>query len=82
MATKCDNPESVRQINSEELAAACQSCVSDFKTSASKPENSRNALFRLLKVLVTNRQGMLNNPGLLICTRETLDSLDRPRGPR
>ncbi|KAK7978283.1 ras guanine nucleotide exchange factor domain-containing protein [Apiospora saccharicola] len=56
VATKCDNPENVRQINSEELAAACQSCVSDFKTSASKPENSRNALFRLLKVLVTNRQ--------------------------
>ncbi|KAK8093779.1 ras guanine nucleotide exchange factor domain-containing protein [Apiospora hydei] len=56
VATKCDNPENVRQVNTEALAAACQSCVSDFKTSASKPENSRNALFRLLKVLVMNRQ--------------------------
>ncbi|KAK8025130.1 ras guanine nucleotide exchange factor domain-containing protein [Apiospora arundinis] len=56
VATKCDNPENVRQVNTEALASACQSCVSDFKTSASKPENSRNALFRLLKVLVANRQ--------------------------
>lgn len=69
MATKCDNPENVRQVNTEALASACQSCVSDFKTSASKPENSRNALFRLLKVLVANRQGMLDNSRPLIGTR-------------
>ncbi|KAK8107160.1 ras guanine nucleotide exchange factor domain-containing protein [Apiospora kogelbergensis] len=56
VATKCDNPENVRQVNTEALASACQSCVSDFKTSASKPENSRNALFRLVRVLVANRQ--------------------------
>ncbi|KAK6084551.1 RasGEF domain-containing protein [Seiridium cupressi] len=56
VATKCDNPESARQIDSDGLAAACKSCIADFKTSASKPESARLALSTLLKALVLSRQ--------------------------
>ncbi|KAK7753860.1 hypothetical protein SLS62_004226 [Diatrype stigma] len=52
VATKCDNPESSRQIDTEAVAAACQSCLATFKTSASKPDTARMSLFTLLKALV------------------------------
>ncbi|KAI1210324.1 ras GEF [Annulohypoxylon truncatum] len=52
VATKCDNPESSRQIDTEAVAAACQSCLATFKTSANKPESARIALSTLLKALV------------------------------
>jgi GTPase SAR1 family protein len=52
VATKCDNPETLRQIDTEALAAACKSCIANFQTSASKPESARMALSTLLKALV------------------------------
>lgn len=57
VATKCDNPESSRQIDTEAVGTACQSCLATFKTSSSKPETARMSLFTLLKALVLNRQG-------------------------
>ncbi|RYP26103.1 hypothetical protein DL766_006838 [Monosporascus sp. MC13-8B] len=56
VATKCDNPENARQIDTEAVASACQSCLATFKTSASKPETARISLFTLLKALVLSRQ--------------------------
>ncbi|KAI1447414.1 ras GEF [Annulohypoxylon stygium] len=52
VATKCDNPESSRHIDTEAVATACQSCLATFKTSANKPESARIALSTLLKALV------------------------------
>ncbi len=63
VATKCDNPESSRQIDTEALATACQSCLATFKTAANKPETARMSLFTLLKALVLSRQGQLHTPG-------------------
>ncbi|KAH8195597.1 hypothetical protein TruAng_010227 [Truncatella angustata] len=56
VATKCDNPESARQIDTEGLATACKSCIANFKTSASKPESARMSLSTLLKALIIGRQ--------------------------
>ncbi|OTB05326.1 hypothetical protein M426DRAFT_10653 [Hypoxylon sp. CI-4A] len=53
VATKCDNPENLRHIDTEAVASACQSCIGTYKTSASKPESARLALSTLLKALVT-----------------------------
>ncbi|KAI1343957.1 ras guanine nucleotide exchange factor domain-containing protein [Xylariaceae sp. FL0016] len=65
VATKCDNPETARQIDTEKLATACQSCLATFKTSVSKPESARMALSTLLKALVLrNAEGEgSENPG-------------------
>lgn len=52
VATKCDNPESSRKIDTEGLAAACKSCIASFQTSASKPESARLALSTLLNTLI------------------------------
>ncbi|KAI0124884.1 ras guanine nucleotide exchange factor domain-containing protein [Xylariales sp. AK1849] len=56
VATKCDNPEGSRQIDTEGVAAACKSCIETFKTSASKPETARMPLLTLLKALIIGRQ--------------------------
>ncbi|KAI8624012.1 ras GEF [Xylariaceae sp. FL1651] len=56
VATKCDNPESARHIDTDAVAAACQSCLATFKTSANKPETARIALFTLLKAMILRTQ--------------------------
>ncbi|KAI0181464.1 ras GEF [Hypoxylon sp. FL1284] len=56
VATKCDNSENLRHIDTEAVAAACQSCLATFKTSANKPEGARIALSTLLKALVMRSQ--------------------------
>ncbi|KAI0385333.1 ras GEF [Hypomontagnella monticulosa] len=56
VATKCDNPENLRHIDTEAVASACQSCLATFKTSANKPESARIALSTLLKALVLKSQ--------------------------
>ena len=57
VATKCDHPDNSRQIDTEAVATACQSCLATFKTSSSKPETARMSLFTLLKALVLKGQG-------------------------
>ncbi|KAI1418240.1 ras GEF [Hypoxylon sp. FL1857] len=56
VATKCDNPENLRHIDTEAVSAACQSCLATFKTSANKPDSARIALSTLLKALVMRSQ--------------------------
>ncbi|KAI2784099.1 ras GEF [Daldinia loculata] len=58
VATKCDNPEKLRHIDTEAVAAACQSCLATFKTSVNKPESARIALSTLLKALVSRNQAV------------------------
>jgi GTPase SAR1 family protein len=56
VANKCDAPDNLRQIDTETLSAAGQSCLATFKTSASKPESAKIAFFTLLRALVLSRQ--------------------------
>ncbi|KAL7623993.1 hypothetical protein AAE478_005550 [Parahypoxylon ruwenzoriense] len=56
VATKCDNPDNLRHIDTEAVAQACQSCLATFKTSVNKPESARIALSTLLKALVLRSQ--------------------------
>ncbi|KAI1471829.1 ras GEF [Daldinia caldariorum] len=64
VATKCDNPEKLRHIDTEAVAAACQSCLATFKTSANKPESARIALSTLLKALVARNQDVDSVDGI------------------
>ncbi|KAI2632032.1 ras GEF [Hypoxylon sp. NC1633] len=64
VATKCDNPENLRHIDTEAVSAACQSCLATFKTSANKPESARIALSTLLKALVLRIQEAESGEGI------------------
>ncbi|KAI1376104.1 ras GEF [Hypoxylon crocopeplum] len=64
VATKCDNPENSRHIDTEAVSAACQSCLATFKTSANKPESARIALSTLLKALVLRSQETEGSEGI------------------
>ncbi|KAI1330531.1 ras GEF [Xylariaceae sp. FL0255] len=61
VATKCDNPESSRHIDTEAVAAACQSCLATFKTSFNIPETARMALYTLLKAILVKSQDLENS---------------------
>ncbi|KAI0484289.1 ras GEF [Xylariaceae sp. FL0804] len=63
VATKCDFPEPVRQIDTQAVAAACQSCLATFQTSSNKPESARTALSALLKALVMRPDGEAGEGG-------------------
>ncbi|KAI0837318.1 ras GEF [Hypoxylon sp. FL0890] len=64
VATKCDNPENSRHIDTEAVSAACQSCLATFKTSANKPDSARIALSTLLKALVIRSQDTEGGEGI------------------
>jgi len=57
VATKCDNPESLRQIDTAGMAAAFPSCLADFKTSSNVPGSTRECLQVMLRAAVANRRG-------------------------
>ncbi|KAI8949530.1 RAP guanine nucleotide exchange factor 4 [Xylaria longipes] len=87
VATKCDNPESSRDINVETVAADYKSCLGNFKTSADKPETARMALYTLLKAMIFGNQEHENPEGTGLRRRATsevthldapTDSLPRP----
>ncbi|CAK7209224.1 hypothetical protein SBRCBS47491_000371 [Sporothrix bragantina] len=56
VATKCDNPESSRQINADALATVFPSILTDFKTSANVPGNTRDCLQAIVLAAVYNRK--------------------------
>jgi hypothetical protein len=58
VATKCDNPESSHQINADGLATVFPSILTDFKTSANVPGNTRDCLQAIVLAAVYNRQGL------------------------
>ncbi|KXJ97148.1 ras guanine nucleotide exchange factor domain-containing protein [Microdochium bolleyi] len=55
VATKCDEPEDEREMEIESVAASCPSCLVTIKTSSSKPDSARMALFTLLRALSNGR---------------------------
>ncbi|KAI1855170.1 hypothetical protein JX266_000035 [Neoarthrinium moseri] len=81
VATKCDNPESARQIDTEGLAAACKSCIASFQTSASKPETARNSLSTLLKALISGRQDEAGETTGMRRRAASAAHLDKPFDP-
>ena len=92
VATKCDNSDPSKQIDTEAVAATCQSCLATFKTSSSKPETARMSLFTLLKALVLKGQGKWKMPFYLFvsgwisrgagCDFKSDANFSRPRKPR
>ncbi|KAI0156598.1 ras GEF [Xylariaceae sp. FL1272] len=61
VATKCDNPEPSRHIDTDAVAAACQSCLATFKTSFNVPDTARMALYTLLKAMIMKTQEYENS---------------------
>ncbi|OAA66430.1 Ras guanyl-nucleotide exchange factor [Niveomyces insectorum RCEF 264] len=57
VATKCDNPESIRQVNTDSLAAAFPYILASFKTSASVPSTTGDCLQAMVLAAVHNRKG-------------------------
>ncbi|KAI0541667.1 ras guanine nucleotide exchange factor domain-containing protein [Xylaria digitata] len=56
VATKCDNPESLRDIDADAVAGACKPCLANFKTSIDKPETAQMALSTLLRAVILGTQ--------------------------
>jgi hypothetical protein len=62
VATKCDNPETLRQLDATAMAAAFPTCIGDFKTSANVPGSMRECLQFLLKACLSSRAENPLNP--------------------
>ncbi|KAI0187185.1 ras guanine nucleotide exchange factor domain-containing protein [Xylaria flabelliformis] len=87
VATKCDNPESSRDVDVDTVAAAHKSCLGSFKTSAEKPDTVRMPLYALLKAMISGTQEQENPEGTGLRRRATsevthldapIESLSRP----
>ncbi|KAI0485450.1 RAP guanine nucleotide exchange factor 4 [Xylaria cf. heliscus] len=83
VATKCDNPESSRQIDVETVAAAHKSCLGNFKSAADKPETAQMALYTLLRAMIFGNQENENSQGTGLRRRATSEvtHLDAPIEP-
>ncbi|KAL2282027.1 hypothetical protein FJTKL_11107 [Diaporthe vaccinii] len=57
VATKCDNPEEVRELDTASVAAAYPSVVANFTTSPTSPNTTRDCLQIILRAVVTGRKG-------------------------
>lgn len=65
VATKCDNPEDVRELDTASVAAAYPSVVANFCTSPTSPNSTRDCLQVILRTVVTGRKGTkLHTPSL------------------
>lgn len=57
VSCKCDNPENTRQINVENMEAACISAVEAVKFASNVPESARLCLSSMLRAIMKNRNG-------------------------
>ncbi|KAK2071917.1 hypothetical protein P8C59_006302 [Phyllachora maydis] len=62
VATKCDAPENVRQLDTSGVASAFPTCICDFKTSVNVPNSARECLQAMLKAAITSRCGKRAEP--------------------
>ncbi|CAK7273636.1 hypothetical protein SEPCBS119000_005761 [Sporothrix epigloea] len=60
VATKCDHPESSRQINADALAAVFPTIFAKFKTSANTPSNIRDCLQAIVLAAMYQRKDVAN----------------------
>ncbi|KAJ9132649.1 Ras GEF [Pleurostoma richardsiae] len=81
VATKCDNPESLRQIDTAGMAAAFPSCLADFKTSSNVPGSTRECLQVMLRAAVANRRGVIDKSDAAVQRRRAASTanLDAPQ---
>lgn len=57
VATKCDNPEELRELDTASVAAAYPSVVANFTTSPNTPNTTRDCLQVILRAVVSGRKG-------------------------
>lgn len=57
VATKCDNPEELRELDTASIAAAYPSVVANFTTSPNSPNTTRDCLQVILRAVVSSRKG-------------------------
>lgn len=57
VATKCDNPEELRELDTASVAAAYPSVIANFTTSSNSPNTARDCLQVILRVVVNGRKG-------------------------
>ncbi|KAH8899626.1 ras GEF [Thozetella sp. PMI_491] len=80
VATKCDTPENLRQLDTQGVASAFPQCVADFKTSANVPGSARDCMQAMLRVAVANRRGELKREEVTTSRRRAASTanLDAP----
>lgn len=60
VATKCDIPENLRQLDAAGVARLANTyplCIGEFRTSANAPASQRECLQAILKAALANRRG-------------------------
>lgn len=57
VATKCDNPEDVRELDTASVAAAYPAVVANFSISANTPNTTRECMQVILRAIVATRKG-------------------------
>ncbi|KAG8160175.1 hypothetical protein KVR01_009711 [Diaporthe batatas] len=57
VATKCDNPEELRELDTASVAAAYPSVIANFNTSPKTPNTTRDCLQVILRAVVNGRKG-------------------------
>lgn len=73
VATKCDSPEDVREVDTASVSAAFTSVVASFCTSTNSPTGQRECLQAMLRSVVSGRKGIrpLAPPPLPALSSET-----------
>ncbi|EGO56573.1 hypothetical protein NEUTE1DRAFT_83897 [Neurospora tetrasperma FGSC 2508] len=64
VATKCDTPASIRQVDMNAVAHSFPSCVAHLRISSDIPGGAREALLTMIDAILANRRGTLRTPGI------------------
>lgn len=57
VATKCDHPEDMRELDTASVAAAYPAVVANFSISANAPNTTRECMQVILRAIVASRNG-------------------------
>ncbi|KAH8842118.1 hypothetical protein MCOR07_004222 [Pyricularia oryzae] len=61
VATKCDSPENLRQVNPDAVSGYFPAAVATFKTSSSVPSSTRDSLQCIIRAALVSKRGAENN---------------------
>lgn len=83
VATKCDTPENLRQLDTAGVARLANTyplCIGEFKTSVNAPASQRDCLQAILKATLANRRGTLEKSEASVSRRRAASAanLDAP----
>lgn len=59
VATKCDSPENLRQVNPDAVSGYFPAAVATFKTSSSVPSSTRDSLQCIIRAALVSKRGKL-----------------------